>query len=108
MQDFIVKYWPVALYALLVAAAGAGWRFIIKLLREQAALRDGMRALLRDRIIEVYNHSLDRGYCPIYARENLHALHKAYKALNGNGTADDLVEKADAMPTAAPALPAGG
>jgi hypothetical protein len=71
----------------------------------QKALRLGMRALLRDRITELYERYEAKGWCPLCARENVQSLSDQYRALKGNGHAADLVERMMDMPTDAPRDP---
>lgn len=63
------------------------------------AVDDGVLALLRDRIIERYNHYIEQGYIPIYALENVIAMYEAYHALGGNGTITKLVDALKELPT---------
>lgn len=102
MTDFIVKYW------LQVAFGGVVYFFIRQYKKicgdlkaasnRNDALKLGVQALLRDRIIQVYNHYQAQGYMPIYARENMAALYKEYHNLGGNSTVDHLVESAYELP----------
>lgn len=62
------------------------------------AVMVGMQALLRDRIIQAYNHYQDKDYCPIYGKENVKRMYTAYHALGGNDVATKLVEKLMDMP----------
>ena len=104
MVDFIVKYWLEVAFGLIVACLTALYRKLSKQMVEQRvkqkAVEDGMQALLRDRIIGAYNHyAVDRGYCPVYGKENVDAMYSAYHALGGNGTITHLKQKIDALPT---------
>lgn len=63
------------------------------------ALFNGVRALLRDRIIQAYNYYLSKGCCPIYALENVERMYQAYHTLHGNGTVTKLVERLKQLPT---------
>jgi len=65
---------------------------------EQKAIANGVMALLRDRIIQSCNHYREKGYCPIYARDNIDSLFKEYAALGGNGTVKDLVNETKELP----------
>ena len=65
----------------------------------QTALQNGVKGMLRNSIIEMYNKYSEKGYMPIYARENLKALHEEYKALGGNGVLDGLVSQLEQLPT---------
>lgn len=86
-------------------AAGLGFKQLSKRQREEAvknrALMDGMQAILRDRIIQAYNHYNDKQYCPIYGKENVKRMYDAYHALGGNDVATNLKEELMKMPTEA-------
>jgi len=69
---------------------------------EQSAICKGVKALLRDRILQSYNYYLGKGYIPIYARDNVQSLLDEYKALGGNGVVDGLVKKLALLPTETP------
>ncbi len=57
------------------------------------ALRAGMQALLRGQMIGDYNKWSERGYAPIYARENFENCWQQYHSLGVNGVMDDLHDK---------------
>lgn len=67
--------------------------------RENDALRAGVQALLRDRIIQAYNHYVcEKGWVPIYAKESIDACYKSYEALGDNGVIDSLIEQLNELP----------
>ena len=67
--------------------------------RENDALRAGVQALLRDRIIQAYNHYVcEKGWVPIYAKESIDACSKSYEALGDNGVIDSLMEQLNELP----------
>lgn len=67
--------------------------------RENDALRAGVQALLRDRIIQAYNHYVcEKGWIPIYAKESIGACYKSYEALGNNGVIDSLMEQLNELP----------
>lgn len=83
--------------------AGAVISYIFALYRakesENDALRAGVQALLRDRIIQAYNHYVcEKGWVPIYAKESLDACYKSYEALGDNGVIDSLMEQLNELP----------
>ena len=53
----------------------------------------GIQALLRDRLYQSYLHYTEKGYAPIYARENFESMYKQYHNLGANGVMDDLYDK---------------
>lgn len=103
MTDFIVKHWLTVVFGLITTALGAGYKVLsnrVKREREEnKAIKGGVKALLADRIMEIYHKHTDMGYCPIPAKRNLEYLFNAYKSLGGNGTVTDLYQRLHAMPT---------
>ena len=53
----------------------------------------GIQALLRDRLYQTYSHYSDKGYAPLYARENFENMYNQYHVLGANGVMDDIREK---------------
>lgn len=102
-MDFIWQYWLETVFGFVTIGLGAGYKRLNNRIKEsnrkQEATNGGVQALLRDRIIQVYNHYHVKGFCPIYAMENVEALYKQYRALGGNGTVTELVEKLRKLPT---------
>lgn len=70
--------------------------------RKNEAVIIGVQSLLRDRIIQAYNHYMEKEYIPIYGLENVLNMYKAYHDLDGNGTITKLVETMKEMPTDPP------
>ena len=103
MIDFIAKYWIEVVFGSILAGLGTAFSFlskrVSKRIEEQEAIKLGMQALLRDRIISAYNHYMDKGYCPIYARENVRRLYEQYHNLGGNGKVTHHVQEFEELPT---------
>lgn len=60
----------------------------------------GLRSLLRDRLIQSYNHNVyERKYCPIYEKENVTDMYNQYHNLGGNGTVTKLYHELMELPT---------
>ena len=66
------------------------------------AVQLGVQALLRDRLISEYNDRLEKGFAPIYARENFDNMWNQYHNLGKNGVMDDVHDKYMALPTRPP------
>ena len=62
-------------------------------------MREGVQALLRAQMIGDYNYYSEKGYAPIYARENFENCWKRYHALGANGVMDDIHSRFMALPT---------
>lgn len=63
------------------------------------ALALGVQALLRAQMITDYNHYSEKGFAPIYARENFENIWTQYEALGENGVMEDIHKKFLALPT---------
>ena len=90
--EFFVQYGMEMVCTILSAC-------VIWLFRQASAYRAGMRALLRDRIIDRCNHYLAHGQIPVYGMENIENMYAAYAAIGGNGAAKKLVEEVRDLPT---------
>ncbi len=64
------------------------------------ALALGVQALLRAQMVSDYNHYLEKGWAPIYARENFENCWKQYEALGADRVMKDIHDKFFALPTA--------
>ena len=62
-------------------------------------IRLGVQALLRAQMIDQYNKWEERGYAPIYARQNFENCWAQYHSLGANGVMDDLHKKFLELPT---------
>ena len=58
-----------------------------------------LQARLRAKMISDYNKWTDRGYAPIYARQNFENCWGHYHTLGANGVMDDIHEKFLQLPT---------
>lgn len=65
---------------------------------KQEAIAEGVQSLLRDAIVHSFNKYADKGFCPIYAKENIKRAYHAYHALDGNDVATELYHKILVMP----------
>ena len=63
------------------------------------ALQRGVQALLRAQMVNDFNHYSEKGFAPIYARENFENCWKQYEALGKNGVMSDIHNKFLALPT---------
>lgn len=62
------------------------------------AFRDGLQCLMRAEIIRQNEKWVDLCYCPIYAKEALTRIYKAYHALKGNDVATELYNEVIKLP----------
>lgn len=67
--------------------------------KRMEALERGVQAILRDRLYQSYNHFVDKGYAPLYARENFENMYQQYHNLGKNGVMDDIRHKFLELPS---------
>lgn len=62
----------------------------------------GVQAVLRSQMIDDYNKWSERGYAPIYAKENFENCWNQYEALGANGVMNNIRQKFMALPDRKP------
>ena len=75
------------------------YHIIRKQSAQYAALKMGLQAMLRAQMINDYNYWSEKGYAPVYARQNFENLWEQYHALGANGVMSDIHEKFLDLPT---------
>lgn len=58
--------------------------------RETEAIAEGVKALLRDRLLQGYKHYIEKGWADMDDRSNMENVWRQYHALGGNGDMNDL------------------
>lgn len=85
---------------------GAVWKMFFNRIKrvsdDNVALKLGVQALLRAQMISDYNHWSEKGFAPIWARENFENVWKQYESLGQNGVMNDIHKKFLALPTTQP------
>lgn len=66
---------------------------------KQDSIKLGVQALLRADMIRDYNKWMEKGYAPIYAKENFENVWTQYHALGGNGVMDNIHQEFLNLPT---------
>lgn len=65
-------------------------------------LSAALLVVIRDRIVQLYDHYSKKEYMPIYARDSLNKMYEQYHNLGGNGVTEGLVKKLLDLPTDPP------
>lgn len=65
--------------------------FLLLMIKQYIGLKNGMKALLKNEIIRVYDIYINQGYCPSYIKENIKEIYENYHVLKGNGMASSMV-----------------
>ena len=103
LLEFIAQYWLQALFGVMLT----GLSLLVRRLYQKVEIsrkatkdvQEGIKCMLRDRIIQNHEKYMPLGYCPLNVRGNLEEMHAAYKALGGNGAIDHIVRELDGIPT---------
>lgn len=69
---------------------------------EQDAIRKGIQALLRSELIYSYNKYKEKGYAPIFAKENFQNIYENYHALGQNGVMESIRKEFMELPSDKP------
>lgn len=96
--------WSVlAYFGIPTLLVGSMFGYLLKRMRkykeESDAIKRGLQALLRSSMIDDYNKYLDKGYAPIYAKENFKNVYENYHSLGANGVMDNIYKEFLEMPT---------
>lgn len=99
MELDLAKYVVDFIMGLVAIALTAKLKKVENYINQIDSAKHGVKALLRDRILNQFNKYEPQGFIPIYARENIEEMYKEYKNLGGNGAIDHLVQKLHGLPT---------
>ena len=91
MIEFIIKYWLEILFTAVTTG-------VIYMLKEYVGVKNGVKALLRNEIVRIYENYSKLGYCPSYMKENVSLIYSNYHKLGGNGYATNLMKEIYRLP----------
>jgi hypothetical protein len=98
-----IKYWLDIMFSAFAAGVSYQMRQMMirfkKREREDEALRESVKTLVRSHIFKSYSKAVEQGYCEIWRRDYAESMYEAYHVLNGNGTVTDIVRRMREMPT---------
>ena len=89
---------PAVFSAAIIAIAANFGKRIKENDTETQAVKSGVQALLRAQMISEYNKAKDKGYAPIYAKDNFQNMWDNYHNLGANGVMDAIKDEYLAMP----------
>ena len=103
MYEFVIKYWlQMAFLGIISIGSFIGKYYGNKLHKrfcEHDMIKAGLLSLIRVELVKSYNYYMEKGYCPIYARDSINPMFREYQRLGGNGTIPDLMEELNDLPT---------
>lgn len=89
---------PTVFSAAIIAVAANFGKRIKENDKETKAVKLGVQAMLRAQMISEYNKAKDKGYAPIYAKDNFQNMWDNYHNLGANGVMDAIKDEYLAMP----------
>lgn len=92
--SYISAHWTEWAIGLL----GLGWGYLVKKVTEYKTIKDGLLAIMHDRLYQSCTFYLKQGSIDIGGLKNIEYLYKSYHALGGNGTGTDLYNRVKALP----------
>lgn len=92
--SYISAHWTEWSIGLL----GLGWGYLVKKVTEYKTIKDGLLAIMHDRLYQSCTFYIKQGHIDMGGLKNLEYLYKSYHALGGNGTGTELYNRAKALP----------
>ena len=102
MKEFIIKYWIQAGFGGVIAFVGYAAKRVLSKIKaeqaEQALIKEGLLALLHDRLYQACQYHINTGCITVGDLDNLKYLYSSYHELGGNGTGTELYNRCKALP----------
>ena len=97
MNNYIVIQIVVPIVAAIFASTGF-WQYISDRKKKRSAETELLIGLAHDRIYDLCERYIERGYITTSEYDNLMYLYRPYARCGGNGTATKLIEAVDKLP----------
>lgn len=82
----------------LTAVLSTGYHRLAKKVEEQENVKDGILAILHDRLYQLCQYYLAQGAITPNALKNVEYLYRSYHSLGGNGTGTELYTRVTKLP----------
>ena len=93
MKEFITQYWLEFFFGLAIAGLSFCCKQLMKKYKEQEALREGLVAILHDRLCQSCLYFISVNEIGLTELQNIERMYEAYHNLGGNGTGTELYER---------------
>ena len=112
MIEFIQQYWLQVFFGFIVSALSVAVKFLYNCVKEeqkerreraelesaeQKILKEGVLAILHDRLYQLCQEYIVRGNITVQELTNLEHVFKGYSGLGGNGTGEVLYKRCKAL-----------
>lgn len=98
MIEYVIQYWLGAVFGVFTGALTYAYRKLKKKVDEQELLKEGMLAILHDRLYQMGREYIERGWITFEELKNMEYLYNSYAALGGNGTGKEIWERVKNLP----------
>lgn len=98
MTEFVLKYWLEFLFGVAVTGLTFCYNKLLKKFKEQEAIKEGLIAILHDRLFQSGMYFIEKGEITITALDNIEGIYVAYHNLGGNGTGTEIYERVKELP----------
>ena len=101
-MEFLQDYWLELLFGGIAtgitAMFSAGYRKLARRVEEHEQVKDGILAILHDRLYQLCQYYLGQGTITPNALKNIEYLYRSYHNLGGNGTGTELYTRVTQLP----------
>ena len=91
MLNIILKYWIEIIMTFISST-------IIYIINQYKGLKNGMKSLLKNEIVRVYETYIKLGYCPSFIKDNITDIYNSYHKLGGNGMTTSMLNEIYKLP----------
>ena len=102
MLGYILEYWVEFLFGFSLSVLTASMTWILKRVKrrneEQDAIKEGVLAILHDRLIQAGRLHIKTGVITLDELQNMEILYCSYHNLGGNGTGTEVFERIRNLP----------
>ncbi len=98
MRDFALKYWLECIFGVIATVLSCGYKRLAKRVKEQEAIKDGVLAILHDRLFQAGKFYIAQGRITLDELKNVEYLYRSYHELGGNGTGTEIWERIKDLP----------
>lgn len=93
MKEFIIQYWLEVLFGLAITGLSFCYNRLKKRFKEQEDLKEGLVAILHDRLFQSGMYFINKGEITVSELDNIEGIYNAYHKLGGNGTGTEIFER---------------
>lgn len=93
MKDFIFSYWLEAVFGIIITGLTFGYNRLKKKFKEHDDLKEGLVAILHDRLFQSGMYFINKGEISVSELDNIEGMYNAYHKLGGNGTGTEIYER---------------